>query len=384
MSREQRKLSVFNRIVLWIHYFVILSLLLSIFAKYISPILFWLPAFFGLAFPFLFLINFIFILYWIVQFKPAFIFGLIALCVGIPTAYRYLQFSITDTESETKQLKITTYNSMLFDLYNWSKNRETRAKILNDLTEINPDILCLQEFYTSEEPGDYNNIDTIKHILKSEYYHSEYTITLRKYDHWGIATFSKYPIIKKGKIIFNTKSNNICIYSDIVVNRDTIRVYNVHLQSVSFSKKDNKFLEDVISEKKDAEDEVENSKSILRRLKRAFLKRSMQVDMILLHMKSCKYKVVLCGDFNETAASYSYQELSANLNDAFIEKGFGFGRTYAGKWPKFRIDYILHDRRLHCNRYRSSDETFTDHYPITAHFDNINWAKSADTLSVPR
>ena len=57
-----------------------------------------------------------------------------------------------------------------------------------------------------------------------------------------------------------------------MVNKDTIRVYNVHLQSVSFSRRDNKFLEDVISEKKDAEDEMENSKSILRRLKRAFLK----------------------------------------------------------------------------------------------------------------
>ena len=314
-------------------------------------------------------------LYWMVQFKPAFLFGLTLLLVSLPTAFRYVQFSVSKTKSETKALKVTSYNSMLFDLYNWGKNHETRPRIMNNLSDINPDILCLQEFYTSEQKGDFNNIDSIKQLLKTPYFHCEYTTTLRKFDHWGIATFSKFPIIKKGKIIFNTTSNNICIYSDIVVNKDTLRVYNVHLQSVSFSKKDNQFLEDVISEKKNAEDEMANSKNILRRLKRAFLKRTMQVDMIVLHMKLCPYKIILCGDFNETAASYSYEQLSKKLKDSFIEKGLGFGRTYAGKWPQFRIDYILHDKGLHCSKYKRSDETFTDHYPITAYFDNINWSK---------
>lgn len=310
-----------------------------------------------------------------VQFKPAFIFGLAAFVISVPTTFRYVQFSFQKEKPQTKQLKITSYNSMLFDLYNWKKNHETRPKIMGGLADIKPDILCLQEFYTSEEKGDFNNVDSVKQNLNTPYYHCEFTTTLRKLDHWGIATFSKYPIIKKGKIIFNTTSNNICIYSDIVVNKDTLRVYNVHLQSISFSKSDNQFLDDVISEKKDAADEVSNSKNILRRLKRAFLKRTMQVDMIVLHMKSCPYKIVLCGDFNETAASYSYQQLSRKLKDAFVEKGLGFGRTYAGKWPQFRIDYLLHDKGLHCSNYKRSDETFTDHYPITAYFDNIDWSK---------
>lgn len=372
--REQRKLSGFNRFILWLNYLVIVALLISILAKYISPILFWFPAFFGLAFPFLFIFNCLFIVYWLAQFKRAVIYGAILFVLSLPTALRYVQFSVNAKKSERKVLKVTSYNSMLFDLYNWSKNKESRSKILSGLSEINPDILCLQEFYTSEEKGDYNNIDTIKRILKTNYFHCEYTITLRDLDHWGVATFSKYPIINQGKILFNTRSNNICIFSDIVIKNDTIRVYNVHLQSVSFSKRDNKFLEDVISEK-DAANEMENSKSILRRLKLAFVKRTQQVEMIVAHLQTCPYKIIMCGDFNETAASYSYQKLARNLEDAFIEKGMGFGRTYAGKWPKFRIDYILHDKTLHCSDYRRNEETYTDHYPITAYFDNINWSK---------
>jgi endonuclease/exonuclease/phosphatase family metal-dependent hydrolase len=310
------------------------------------------------------------------QFKPAIAFGLIVMLLCIPTVFRFVQFSRPSPETENKRLKVTSYNSMLFDLYNWSKNHQTRKKILAGLSDINPDILCVQEFYTSEEKGDYNNIDTLKHIMRTSYFHSEYTFTLRQTDHWGIATFSKFPIINQGKIIFHTRSNNICIYSDIAIGADTFRVYNVHLQSVSFTKMDSKFYDDVVSEEKDAEDEMKNSTNILRRLKRAFVKRAKQVDMIVAHMKTCRYKIIICGDFNETAASYSYQKLSRNLNDAFIEKGNGFGKTYNGKWPKFRIDYILHDKSLHCSNYKRSDETYTDHYPITAYFDNVNWGSS--------
>ncbi len=262
---------------------------------------------------------------------------------------------------------------MLFDLYNWSRNVESRSKILNNLEEINSDIICLQEFYTSEQKGDLNNVDTVIKRLKTNYHHVAYTITLRDFDHWGIATFSKYPIINQGKIMFNTQSNNICIYSDIVINKDTIRVYNTHLQSISFSRSDTKFITDITNENKEIEDEMTHGKNILRRLKRAFLKRAEQVDAIYLHMKTCKYKIILCGDFNDTAASYSYYKLSKNLKDAFVEEGIGVGRTYAGKWPQFRIDYIFHDPSLNCFNFKRSKETYTDHYPITAYFDNINW-----------
>lgn len=355
--------------MLWLHYFIIVSLLIAVAAKYISPLLFWLPAFFGLAYPFLFLLNLLFVFYWLVQFKPAITFGLIALCISIPTAYRYVQFS-SPTKSESKQIKVTSYNCMLFDLYNWKKQKENRNRILNNISEIEPDILCLQEFYTSESTyvfNAYNNIDTLTSLLNTPYHHTEYTTTLRETDHWGVATFSKYPIINKGKIIFKTRSNNICIFSDLIIDKDTVRVYNVHFQSISFSKGDNKFLDDVISEK-NAEDEVENSKNILRRLKRAFTKRTKQVDMVVTHMKTCRYKIILCGDFNDTPASYSYQQLSKQLRDAFVEKGTGFGMTYAGKWPQFRIDYILHDKRFKCLNYKRNDETFTDHFAITAYF----------------
>jgi endonuclease/exonuclease/phosphatase family metal-dependent hydrolase len=254
---------------------------------------------------------------------------------------------------------------MLFDLYNWHHNHETRDKIFGNLAEMGSDIMCFQEFYTSEEKGDFNNIDSLTKLLNLSNYHTEYTTTLREFDHWGIATFSRFPIVNKGKIIFNTKNNNLCIYTDLLIYKDTVRVYNLHLQSISFSKKDNQFLND-LKQGNDSDEDIEKSKNILRRLKRAFVKRAKQVEAIKLHMNTCKYKIILCGDFNDTPGSYAYNELCKKLTDAFVAKGNGFGRTYAGEWPQFRIDYILFDKQFHCSKFQKAEETFTDHFPITA------------------
>ena len=69
---------------------------------------------------------------------------------------------------------------------------------LNALKEIGvvPKVYRASEMY---KKGDYNNVDTVKKYLNTPYFHCEFTTTLREFDHWGIATFSKYPIINQGK-----------------------------------------------------------------------------------------------------------------------------------------------------------------------------------------
>lgn len=368
-TRQRRRVKGFNRLVLYLNILCVAALLLAIAAKHISPALFWFPAFFGLAFPYLYVLNLLFFIYWFTLFKPVLVYSGTALLLGVPTVSGFVQYNTREKTVAGKELRVTSYNSMLFDLYNWSHNKESRSGILNSLIEIDPDILCLQEFYTSEETGDFNNLDTIKQSLSTPFHHTAFTTTLRKYDHWGIATFSRYPIVNEGTILFQTRSNNICIFSDIVINQDTIRVYNVHLQSISFSWRDHEFYENVL--KGQSSDKLEGSRNILRRIKRAFVMRTKQVEMIVSHMKTCRYKIIVCGDFNDTAASYAYGRMTENLLDAFKTSGSGFGRTYAGKWPQFRIDYILYDPSINCRSYERSAETFTDHYPITARFTGI-------------
>lgn len=369
-QRNAEKLSRLNRFLLWINYACIVALIAGIAAKYISPESFWILAFFGLGFPLSVLANLLLVVYWLMQFRAQALFSVVALLLSLPTCLGYVQLSVGKHEASNKDIKVMSYNSMLFDLYNWSKNKQSRNLILSSLAEENPDILCLQEFYTSEEKGDFNNIDTVTNLLNTKNHHIEYTTTLRKFDHWGIATFTKYPVVKKGKIDFNTRANNICIYTDVLIDGDTVRIYNMHLQSISFSKADYKFMNAIRNDTSRVKDEMENSKSILRRLKRAFMKRSVQADAIAEHISRCRYRIILCGDFNDTPASYVYKTIRGQLQDAFVEAGSGFEQTYAGNFPRFRIDYILHSEEFSCQRYFHLPETLTDHYPIVAYLSN--------------
>jgi endonuclease/exonuclease/phosphatase family metal-dependent hydrolase len=358
--------------MLWLNYIAILFLAMGILSKYVSPVNFWPIAFFSLAFPFIIIFNVLLVIFWAAQFRIQALFSFIAIGLSLPTVIGYIQLSFIKPKVNNKDIKVMSYNSMLFDLYNWKKNGQSRDTILSYLAEENPDILCLQEFYTSEEKGDFNNIDTLTSLLTAKNKHIEYTTTLRKFDHWGIATFTKYPIIKQGKIDFNTRANNTCIYTDVIIKTDTVRIYNMHLQSISFSKDDYRFIEELNNDTTDTKNEIERSKNILRRLKRAFEKRAIQAEIIAEHIKQCRYKIIVCGDFNDTPASYTYQTIKGKLKDSFIEKGNGFESTYAGKFPRFRIDYIFHSEDLKCKDYTRASETLTDHYPIMAYFEIIH------------
>jgi endonuclease/exonuclease/phosphatase family metal-dependent hydrolase len=89
--------------------------------------------------------------------------------------------------------------------------------------------------------------------------------------------------------------------------------------------------------------------------------------MIAEHMKSCRYKMIVCGDFNDTPSSYAYRTVRGDLKDAFMESGNGISTTYAGKIPFQRIDYILHDESFSSYNYKVIKETITDHYPVSCY-----------------
>jgi endonuclease/exonuclease/phosphatase family metal-dependent hydrolase len=258
---------------------------------------------------------------------------------------------------------------MLFDLYTWNPKQSSRNKIFDLLEKEKPDILCLQEFYNSEEAKDFNNIDSLKKIFQDYFVHVEYSHTIRKNDHWGMITLSKFPILNRGKIDFKTKWNNLCIYTDVLIDSDTIRIYNTHLASIHFGKKEHSFLNNLMGDSNT--DQLEESKGIIRLLKQGFQRRVGQVNLIDKNKSQCKYPMVICGDFNDPPASYAYKKLQQNLKDAFLECGSGIGSTYSGKLPTFRIDYILFDPMFECINYQELKVSYTDHFPVITYLRKI-------------
>ncbi len=342
------------------------GLILSIFAGSVSPITFWPLTIFGLGFFWLYIFNFLFFVYWIMMRKRLFIFPLAILILGFSTLSSIMQIKFFGrempeaVEGETR-FKVMSYNVRLFDLYNWSSNMETRKKIFDLLKEESPDVLCIQEFYTSDK-GNFQNLDTIIKVQPAKNYHVEITKTMRKNDHWGIATFTTYPIVKKGKLDFGPNTHNIAIYTDVRINRDTIRIFNCHLQSIKFKPEDYKVMENLSVNNE--EQQWEGTLKIFGKLKKAFQIRARQSDILKEAMDASPYPIILCGDFNDTPASYSYATLSKDLTDAFVKSGSGIGQSYAGAFPSFRIDYILHDQFMQSGSFRTLRLNLSDHYPI--------------------
>jgi len=165
---------------------------------------------------------------------------------------------------------------------------------------------------------------------------------------------------------------NSCIYTDILYQGDTLRIYNLHFESIRFRKEDYQFAKEISSSpgEKTEEEIKKHTKSIIKKLKIAFEFRSAQAKRVSEHIAQCPYPTILCGDFNDTPISYAYTQISKHLEDTFTEAGFGLGTSYAGKEiPAYRIDYIFHSKEFTPFNYRCIHEEYSDHYPITSYFE---------------
>ena len=354
---------VISYLLLFLNMVVSLSLILSSVASAISPSVSWIPALFGLAFPFLFLLNLFFLLMWSLNRNKKFLVPLLACLMALPTAFNFFAFNPEKKESAAETYKVLSFNVRNFDLYNWSSNKQTRNRIFDFLKREQADIICLQEFFNStSEKDDFITLDTILQFQPARNFHAEYTSTLYRTQNWGIATFSTYPIVNRKKLEFDRESNNICIYTDIKINEDTLRVYNMHLASIHFKQSDYRFIDSISM--KNNQEQISGSLSVLRKLKRAFVKRAGQTEKILESIRQSPYPVLICGDFNDTPSSYTYSRLTSLLRDAFMESGNGVGRTYIGSFPSFRIDYILHSTNLQSADFQTYKDVLSDHYPV--------------------
>jgi len=312
-------------------------LLLSYILPYVAPNRFAFLAVLSLAVPFLILSNLLFLLYWLMNVKKQLLLSLIVLILGFNHVGSLYKFSNSKNIEHENNISIMNYNVRLFNLYNWIENDSVQKNMMEFINTESPDIISFQEYH----PHEKLNLPLYEH----------------KYEHlsgerfkYGQAIFSKFPIISSGSIEFPNTANN-AIYADIVKNSDTIRVYNVHLQSLRIDAN-----KEAISQ--------ENSGRLIKRASETFKMQQFQSELFLIHKKKSPYKMVICGDFNNTAYSYVYKEIKGDLVDAFGAAGNGFGRTFDFKYFPVRIDFILADKDFAINNFKTYNEKYSDHFPI--------------------
>ena len=363
----KNQLSVFSKILLTLNVFAVILLILSYLASWIPADKVWQLAFLGLAYPIFFILNILFIFLWIIIGKKKLILlSFISLLIGWKHIRSFIQFhSLKEINKSEQTLKVMSYNVRLFDLYNWtnSQNITTRNKIFELIRKESPDIICLQEFY-SDDSRKFDVLDTLIKLQKAKYYHVDYFKSRWRVQHWGVATMSSYPIINKQRVQFINSENNYLIYTDILFKKDTIRIFNIHYESIRLGKEDLLFVSDLTNNRTENKDLTDKTKKIYWKLKSAFIKRAEQVRIAMYYINKSPYPVIICGDFNDTPSSYAYNQMTSKLCDAFVESGNGMGKTYAGNIPSFRIDYILHDNNFKAYNFKTIKEDLSDHYPV--------------------
>lgn len=366
---------ILNRILLFINLIFAAGLLLSYISVYVNPSLFWPAAFFGLVYLYLLFANILFMIFWLVKLKKEFLISLIIIMIGWGYIKRAVSFHgksldketgeiILNTESSIEQantINLLSYNVRLFNIFNHSKDKNAREKIFELISDKKPDLCCLQELYIDNKKG--ISLEELKQKLSSTPYSNiAWADRFGKNKHYGIATFSKFPMVNKGVIRY-PDSKNISIYSDIAFIEDTIRIYNNHLQSVRFIKRNIDFL--VNLDLQSEEETILELRDISSRLKNAYIKRAKQADILSKHIENSPYPVIVCGDFNDTPVSYTYRKIKGDLNDAFTVSGKGLGNTYSGTFPKVRIDYIFYSDEFSGFNYQTIKVEYSDHYPIS-------------------
>jgi endonuclease/exonuclease/phosphatase family metal-dependent hydrolase len=360
--------SFLRKILVILNVFMAASLLLSYGAAWISPDKAWIFAFFGLAYPVFLIINVIFVVFWLFLWKRTLFLSLVCIAAGWNSLLTLYPFRFTNpAPAAGPAIKIVSYN--VHSLYGNQRDiflPETKSRVTGFLAQQKADIICIQEFFAIGEDYSQTLMKFTKSIQLDYFYFRNYQEFMNKRKINAIATFSRYPIVNTGN--FKLQDHSLfAIFSDIVVHGDTIRVYNLHLESIRFGDEDYSFYSHLTQPDQEKTPIEVGSKRMFWKLRKAFILRSAEVNILKSHIAACPYPVILAGDFNDTPSSYSYHQLSQRLTDSFKAAGNGFFEsTYAGKFPSFRIDYVLYSKQFRALAYRKFDIELSDHFPISS------------------
>ncbi len=369
---QKKDLAFFERILLIANWIVFAFLLLSYSASFISPSFTSIPALFGLAWPFLFLANVVFVIVWIFLRRKLLLISLFAILAGWTYIGRHYQLSSFARKTvSVDSFRVLSFNAHNLTENNFKKLNKQQNLVFDFITRQSADVTCMQEFFSFGE-NYYFPLVFLKEALKADNYYFESYYNPYREKIVGMTVFSRLPRCGHGKLTHDS-TRNFGIFGDYIFHYDTIRIYNIHLESLYLGQNDYAMITGSdIESMKNKKNLKQYSSRLIYKLIKAFEKRSLQVDILKDHIQNSPYPVVICGDFNDTPSSYAYHQISENLKDAFIESGSGLGKTFSGKLPFMRIDYILHDKSLNSYGYQAAEIDISDHFPVSCFISSNN------------
>ena len=294
--------------------------------------------FLNLMVPVIALFNIFFFIYWIFKFKWPFFLFVFSILIGFKEWGNLYQMP-NNAIPVSNGLKVMSFNVRLFNSYQWIESNEVPQSIENFINTEKPDLVCLQEYSKEFSP-------------KFKNYPYQYVKSSKKNGQHGLCILSKYKLFNQNPISFEN-SNNSAVYADFFYKKDTIRIYNVHLESLRIDLKDTLFTQ-------------QHSQKFVERIGSVIDKQELQIDQFEVVDQKNNHPSIICTDLNNNAFSNSYNRLKNNRLDAFSLSGDGLGATYKLVYFPFRIDFIFTDQKFRVINFKTHDLKLSDHKPISA------------------
>lgn len=356
-----------KRFFLFLNSLVALLFLIVCLIPYIDVSDWWVVSMLGLGFALLFLLLVLFIFFWAIVAPQYILLPLLTLALGYKSIAVFFAVNAPATFNYQKKpgtIRVVSWNVARFLELKRNSNvaSRKRLKMFDLIKQQDADVLCFQEFFTSTDSVLYDNITTIKALGFPYYY---FCWDGDGYKQWfGQIIFSRYPIVDSGMLRYPPPSQpETLIHADLLVGGDTLRIYTTHLQSVKFKTADYERIQEI----KNREDSLlQNSRSIFHKLRRGIVLRAHQSDIVKEQLSASPHPFVITGDFNDVPNSYTYFTISKGLQDAFLKKGFGIGRTFTALSPTLRIDHILTTKDFEVMQFNRQVKSLSDHYMIVA------------------
>lgn len=296
----------------------------------------------SLATPLLCLINIGFFIFWFLRFQWPLLLFVVAFALSFTSWQLLYQFKSKGISTETG-LSVMSYNVRSFNRFDWLAIKDVPNSIAGFIEEANPDVVCFQEFSTSKAP-EFKNYPY--QVFKPYLANGKI----------GSCIISKFPLTNSKAITFKA-SRNGGMQSDLIWKRDTLRLYNLHFESLRINAKDTLFSSDY-------------SQKMRSKFNRISQIQKEQVTFFNSLSDTAPFPEIICTDLNNNAFSTSYKRLAKSRLDAFREKGQGFGATYQFVYFPLRIDYILTDVTIRILDFKTHRVKYSDHRPISA---LVNW-----------
>lgn len=334
--------------VWWANILLVLLTLIAYFAPYVNPSHAGGIAIIGLGYPALLFCNILVIIYWLLHNSKKWILSCLVLLVGYQSCNRLITFNLTDSSADNKtQLNVASYNinfSKPIALAPLESQTLLESEFNNYLQSLESiDVLAVQEH-------GWRSKEYLGAALNFPFIHDDENMT--------VAIYSRHPFISTGQVDFNSNMANTCLWADIAVAEDTIRVYTAHLESNRHDGQVPKLVH------QEAPEAMSNSAllGIVMHYQKFTTERAKQAELIQLHRRSAPYASIICSDMNDTPQTFVYKVMRNDMQDSFEEEGFGLGSTFGKKIPALRIDHILVDEAFEVLDHKISRSKYSDHY----------------------